>query len=318
MDADFNANDMGLTMYNNYNDNLANISYNIYKPFWVLREMKNTLTLSNQNNFTTHKPQELRLIYNTFLTTMNYLSFWGETGHFLIETYDYYEPRTAGRYYIKPKATWVDLGFSSDYRKLFALDGELSAYYSSRDESKGYSVELSPIFRLNNHFTFRLSLEYEKNLNDYGYADKQDNAIIFGNRELNTFENSLSGKYLFKNNLSLSLTARHYYKQGVYSSFYSLLDNGYLQPEPGYTENHDFIFNSFNVDMIFEWIFAPGSSLNFVWKNEIISDQENVAGNYFHDFNDTFLEPQLNSISIKALYYIDYQRLTSNKKQKKK
>jgi hypothetical protein len=317
MDADFNANDMGLTTYNNYNDNLANISYNFYKPFWVLREMKNTLTLSNQNNFTTHKPQELRLIYNTFLTTMNYLSFWGETGHFLIETYDYYEPRTAGRYYIKPKATWADLGFSSDYRKLFALDGELSAYYSRRDESKGYSVELSPIFRLNNHFTFRLSLEYEKNLNDYGYADTQDNAIIFGNRELNTFENSLSGKYLFKNNLSLSLTARHYYKQGIYSSYYELLDNGYLQPEPGYAENHDFIFNSFNVDMIFEWIFAPGSSLNFVWKNEIISDQVNVSGDYFHDFNDTFLEPQLNSISIKVLYYIDYQHLTSNKKQKK-
>lgn len=309
MDTKFNANDMGLTIYNNYNDNVASVSYNIYKPFWMLREMKNTLSIFNQNNFTTHKPQTARLRFNTFLTTLNYLTIWAEAGHFFTETYDYYEPRTPGMYYITPKATYGDLGFSSDYRKKFALDGMLSAYYSARDESRGFSTEFSPLFRLNNHFTFKFSFEYEKNRNDYGYVDNREDEVIFGNRELNTFENSISGKYLFKNNISLSLVARHYYKQGTYNSFYTLQDNGYLKPDPLYSENNDFVFNSFNVDMIFAWIFAPGSSLNLVWKNEIITEKENVEGNYFNNFNDTFLEPQTNNISIKVLYYIDYQRL---------
>ena len=57
MDDKFNANDLGVTQYNNYNLNIASVSYNFYKPFWLFRNMYNTLTVTNQNNNTTHKPQ---------------------------------------------------------------------------------------------------------------------------------------------------------------------------------------------------------------------------------------------------------------------
>ena len=107
MDNKFNANDMGMTAYNNYNNNIGSISYNIYKPFWKLRDMSNTLTVSNQNNFTTHKPETAKVKYNTVMNTMNYLSIWAETGHQFAETYDYYEPRTAGMFYMSPKETWA-------------------------------------------------------------------------------------------------------------------------------------------------------------------------------------------------------------------
>jgi len=68
--------------------------------------------------------------------------------------------------------------------------------------------------------------------------------------------------------------------------------------------------------MVFTWIFAPGSSLNLVWKNEITSEKENVAGNYFSNFDATFKEPQMNNISLKVLYYIDYQRLAGRRNNK--
>jgi hypothetical protein len=106
--------------------------------------------------------------------------------------------------------------------------------------------------------------------------------------------------------------ARHYYSQGKYNSFYTLMGNGYLIANPAYNENHDFTFNSFNVDMVFSWIFAPGSSLNVVWKNEITGEKAYATGNYFNNFDDNFHEPQLNNISFKVLYYIDYQRLKNN------
>ncbi len=312
MDGKFDANDMGLTIYNNYNNNKASVSYNIYKPFWVLREMKNNIQLTNENNFTTYKPVTNKLRYNLSLTTLNYFSIWGETGHYFTETYDYYEPRTIGLFYMKPKAAWADLGFSSDYRNQFAFDGSFSIFYSSRDNSKGTSTKLTPILRVNNHFTFSLTSRYEKDINDYGFAGNQDDKVIFGKRNIDVFENSVSGKYLFNNNVSLSLMARHYYAQGKYSSFYTLQNNGYLESSSTYNENHDFIFNSFNVDMVFSWIFAPGSSLNVVWKNEITGEKDYATGNYFNNFNETFREPQLNNISLKVLYYIDYQRLKKN------
>ena len=141
MDNNFNANDMGLTIYNNYNNNSASVSYNFYKPFWKLRDMSNTLSLVNQNNYTTHKPETAKLKYNTFLTTLNYFSMWAEAGHTFTETYDYYEPRTHGMYYLNPKNIWGDIGFSSDYSKQIALDGGVSGYYSARDNSKGFEVE---------------------------------------------------------------------------------------------------------------------------------------------------------------------------------
>jgi hypothetical protein len=303
---------MGLTIYNNYNNNTGSVSYNFYKPFWLLRDMSNKISLVNQNNYTTHKPQTAKVEYNTFLTTLNYFSMWAEAGHTLTETYDYYEPRTPGMYYLKPKSTWGYIGFSSDYRNQIAFDGELSGYYSARDNSKGFEVEISPIVRLNDHFMFNLSSSYEKNTNDYGFAGKEGDDVIFGNREIYVNENSFSSKYLFKNDLSLSITARHYYARGKYDSFYTLLDNGRLEPATDYGITHDFNFNSFNIDMVFSWIFAPGSSLNFVWKNEITTETDTVSGSYFNNLNDTFMEPQLNNISLKILYYIDYQRLRNN------
>jgi hypothetical protein len=313
MDNNFNANDLGLTLYNDYNYNSASVSYNIYKPFWKLRDMSNTLQLVNQNNFTTHKPESARLKYNTFFNTLKYLSVWADATYSFSETYDYYEPRQKGMFYLNSKYVSGHFGFSSDYRKAIALDGSLSIYYAARDEAKGYAGSISPIFRVNNHLTFNLSAGYEKIINNYGYAAKQDDEIIFGKRDINTFENRASGNYLFKNNVSLSLVARHYYSQGKYDGFYTLLDNGYLEPNESYNQNHDFSFNSFNIDMVFSWIFSPGSSFNLVWKNEITSEADNVTGNYFTNFDETFREPQLNNISLKILYYIDYQRLTGRK-----
>ena len=315
MDGSFDANDLGLTIYNNYNYNSASVSYNIYKPFRKLREMNNTLQVTNQNNFTTHKPQTAKIKYNTFLTTLNYISVWGDATYTFAETYDYYEPRQTGMFYMIPKSITAHLAYSSDYRKALALDGSFSVYYASRDDAKGYSYVISPLFRVNNHLTLNVSVGYEKKINNYGFASEQNNIVIFGKRDINTFENKVSGKYLFKNNLSLGLMARHYYSQGRYDNFYTLLNNGYLEPLENYDQNHDFSFNSLNVDMVFSWIFAPGSSFNFVWKNEITSEKDIALGNYFNNFNDTFQEPQMNNISLKIIYYIDYQRLKTRKNE---
>jgi hypothetical protein len=58
--------------------------------------------------------------------------------------------------------------------------------------------------------------------------------------------------------------------------------------------------------MVFQWQFAPGSSLNLVWKNSIYNESGEVIKSYSQNFNNTLDANQLNVVSLKVLYYFDY------------
>jgi hypothetical protein len=158
MSPDFDANDMGLVLYNNYNLNYGTFVYSIYQPFWKLRDFNAILRITNENNFRTGKVQKALLEYRSFTTTLNYLSLWMSAAIGLVETFDYYEPRIEGRAYISPREVSGNLGFSSDYRKRFALDGIFSLSSIKRDGTRGYGIDLHPIVRVNNHFMFEYIL----------------------------------------------------------------------------------------------------------------------------------------------------------------
>ncbi len=100
----------------------------------------------------------------------------------------------------------------------------------------------------------------------------------------------------------------NYWTGGYYKSFYNLYEEGYLidNISYSYSQNHDFNFNAFNVDMVFQWQFAPGSSLNLVWKNSIYNESGEVIKSYSQNFNNTLDANQLNVVSLKVLYYFDY------------
>jgi hypothetical protein len=311
LNPDYNANGMGITLYNNYNLNYASLSYNVYKPWWLLRDIHNTVTLQNENNFTTHKVQTASLEINSYCTSMKYLSMWINAGFNFLETYNYYEPRKENRYYRDPKLSSYLIGISSDYRKTFALDATLNVAYGKRDNTKETGGALHPIIRVNDHFIFEYVFNYNQVLNQIGHADliTDSGMIIFGKRDVYTIINTLTGKYLFRNNLSLNLVARHYWEKGLYSEYYNLLENGYLRSDPSYTGNKDFNFNAFTIDMVFAWLFAPGSSINVVWKNSIDTDDAQAANRFFTNLKNTLDSPQRNVLSFKILYYLDYQQL---------
>jgi hypothetical protein len=110
---------------------------------------------------------------------------------------------------------------------------------------------------------------------------------------------------------------RHYWSRAQYINFYTLQENGELIDNAEYygTTDYDFNYNAFNVDLVFSWQFAPGSNLSVVWKNAILDEQPQPIVNFFEDVKHTFSSDQLNSLSIKVLYYLDYQYLVKNKKK---
>ncbi|MDD3527921.1 MAG: DUF5916 domain-containing protein, partial [Bacteroidales bacterium] len=133
--------------------------------------------------------------------------------------------------------------------------------------------------------------------------------IIYGNRITQSVENVMSGRFMFRNNLSLSLWMRHYWYRGTYDKYYSLAEDGYLIPNSNYSENNDFNFNTFNLDLVFNWEFAPGSNLSVVWKNSVVQDDAFIIDSFMDNLDHTLQADQLNQISVKFLYYIDYSSI---------
>ena len=307
IDDKYNINDMGLLLTNSQVNNGLNLTYNIYKPFYHFLYVKTTLTLRNDYHFLTHNiTSRYAELYGT-TTLSNYLSLWSAITTEISPKYDYYEPRVSGRYFLAPAFTGFYFDFSSDYRKTFALDGGIDISKSNKFNSSNQTYYLSPILRANNHLSFNFRSTLTLNKNNIGYADKDDqNNIYFGQRDLQTFENILSGLYVFKNDLSVSLRVRHYWDLGKYRDFFLLKDDGSLEATDAYKTNKDFNFNSFNIDMVFNWQFAPGSNLSIIWKNALLQEDNDLIYNYLDNFSRTLSYPQLNTLTLKFLYYIDY------------
>jgi hypothetical protein len=113
---------------------------------------------------------------------------------------------------------------------------------------------------------------------------------------------------------------RHYRSLVTYNSFYDLQSNGTLvannnngldiNNESAYNTN----FNAFTIDMVYRWVFLPGSEINVVWKNAIFSSDKKYAESYLTNLQSTFAYDQLNSFSIKVLYWLDYLTIKPKKK----
>jgi hypothetical protein len=150
--------------------------------------------------------------------------------------------------------------------------------------------------------------------NEHGFVDLSENkdSIVFAKRDVSTLINTFSTSYIINNKTSLSLRARHYWSGVENNQFFLLQSNGLLTNNSEYSENQDQNYNAFTVDMIFRWIFAPGSELSLAWKTASYSNENKVVYNYMSNFQNAWLN-QINSLSLKVLYYID---VNSFKKKK--
>jgi hypothetical protein len=108
--------------------------------------------------------------------------------------------------------------------------------------------------------------------------------------------------------MALTLRARHYWSKAIYNDYVLLDENGLMQTSD-YEGHHNVSFNAFNIDMVYTWRFAPGSELNLIWKNAILQNDKEIRNDFYHNFRHTIQSPQANNISLKAIYYLDYQML---------
>ncbi len=312
----FNPNDLGYLSRNNIVTYSFNQSYNIYTPFWKANSFSNNMHIYYYRVYNPDVFQSLNINGSHYLTLKNYL-FLGF--YWIIQpktTNDYYEPRTPGRVYLSPRCFQIGGYFSSDYRKKFALDGEMNNQWFATKDRNNFYWTLSPRYRFSDKFSMIYQFQVNSLKNDVGFVDNVNGNIYLGTRNVNTVTNTLSATYIFNNKMSLKLDARHYWSQAKYSKYSLLTNDGNLEESTAYTTNKNVNFNSFNIYTSYIWQFRPGSEISVVYQNIIISPQDNnIIDNYFKDVDYAFRLPQSNSLSVKVIYYLDYLNLKKSFKK---
>ena len=130
---------------------------------------------------------------------------------------------------------------NTDFRKKLAFNANWwrSGYDNNPRSAFGFNV--SPRYRFSNQLSLSYGFSFWKNYNEEGYATADANTgdPIFGRRDRKTFNNTVSAKYNFSVNSSLSLTFRHNWSDVRYQDqFFDLGTDGYLIPN-NFTENQD-------------------------------------------------------------------------------
>ena len=323
----YNPNDLGFNPNNNKRLMYGLISYRIFKPFWKLNQLNNTLTFSYNRLYKPDVYTSTYINYALFANTKKFHAVGFEMNSALTEIYDYFEPRQEGRYFVSPK--WFNIGgwVSSNYQKRIAMDANI--YYSFIDDPKWSEIyyKLAPRIRVNDKLFVSYAFEVNNLYNALGYAvafgtpAETVDGIVFGSRNQNNTINSINATYTLTNRMGITFRLRHYRTAVIYNSFSTLNENGTLQSIQYTGLDNDGIsayntnFNAFTIDFVYRWVFLPGSELNIVWKNAIFNEDKNYAGNFSSNLKTLFDNVPMNSFSLKLIYWLDYQSIKRLKKK---
>ncbi len=315
MSESYDINDMGYIRRANEFTNQLEISYNIFHPVWRILNSRNSLNIEHSMLHTPFTYTDLEIGINSFTTFKNYNFIRLSLDFKPLGSDDYFEPRISGWQFHRETSVQLSGWLSSDRRKSFyyRVEADYNKLFSEYNEY-GYRLEISPSLRLSDKFSLSHHLEYERRHNNPGYVDGNEvDSIYFGMRQVKTVSNTFSTKYIFTNRSYLSLRLRHYWSRAEYDDeYYLLLNDGSLKPDD-YVGDHNRNFNTFNIDMVYTWRFAPGSEMSVVWKNSIYQSdsggKEVLIDGFLDDLKYTLNSPQANSFSVKVLYYLDYQYL---------
>ena len=162
--------------------------------------------------------------------------------------------------------------------------------------------------------------DFQRRNNNKGYVDRFDDdlnsftkdQIIFANRNVVTYSNSLSAKYSVNSRMNFNMAVRQYWSYAENKEYLSLQETGRLSANTLYNEDKDSSFYSWNLDLSYSWWFAPGSELSILYRNNAANFDSQINKNFNTNFTSLLNNESLNhSFSISIKYFIDYNSLKS-------
>ena len=312
----FNPNDLGYLERNNLSNTEAWMYYQVIEPKWILREWNGGLWV-NYNRV--YKPNTLYGTEGGYEASARFTNnfYLYSNGSISSKQYDYYEPRVTGRYYLNPANSHFNVQLTSDTRKPLSFSVDYAFRSQPSISRVDHGVEAEANLRLGPQFVFSYDISRSRSENERGYVENNvaGDSITFARRNVTTLVNTLSTSYILNNKAGLTLRARHYWSGVDNNQFYLLQNDGSLSDNPGFSANRNQNYNAFTIDMVFRWIFAPGSEMSVAWKTNSYSNENTVNYKYFDNLSKSWLN-QKNSLSLKVLYYIDYNTIKKKKNKK--
>jgi|APTNR8051073442_1049403.scaffolds.fasta_scaffold00268_15 hypothetical protein len=318
----YNPNDLGFIYSNNERAVEGSLNYNKYEPFSIFNNANGGVYV---NYARLYHPNVFTSASINFWASAQTKDFWNWniwTYHEPFINYDYFEPRTPGRYFKAPTNNNYGFWVGSDSRKRMRISFETNFRKYGASGRHRWNWTFTPRYRVNDKLNFTLQVGNYNFINDMGFATNTTfnetdpvtgeptsrPAIIFGRRDQITVENIFNTNYTFNNKMTLSFRLRHYWTKVDYNRYYELEEDGDLA-STDYAGQHNANFDAFNIDVVYRWRFAPGSDLFLIWKNAISSYDSFANLNYFNNLDGLLEAPQLNSLSLKVIYFLDYASL---------
>lgn len=315
---DFDNNDLGINFETNYYSFYGNTSYRILNPTKHFNTFNTNINLYSQFQKETGKIQgnSININVNSTNKKNHYLGFGMNINP--LESYDFYESRTEKRYMIFPKKIGGWLMFSSNYNNKFAVDINPSFAKLNESGRNSYGFLLSPRYRFNDKFSLIYSFNFFRQNNNKGFVDSIDddtnpltpNTIVFANRNVITYSNSLSGKYSINSKMNFNISLRQYWSYAENKNFLSLEQNGRFTDYMNYTENKNSSFHSWNADLSYSWWFAPGSQVSVLYRNNAANFERDINKDFGRNLTNLLTNDELKHVfSISVRYFIDYNSI---------
>lgn len=326
--VNYNSNDMGFLRAPNEISHRLSTSWQKNKPFGPFNRADIGLSSFLSH---THRPYEFEKWEVSMDGSAQFRNFW--EGGFGVESrpvaeWDHFESRDNYRKFIKPANHSGYMWMGTDSRKKAYLDMNFGAWTRPAWDQFDNWLNVNPRFRFSDRFTLSHNAGFQWRRREIGYADRRDLTgngeldVMMGNRYVRNITNVLNARYTLNEYIGLTFRARHYWSAVNYSKFYRLNDEGNIDlldfdgfDDQSYNRN----FNTFNIDMVFNWQVAPGSFLQAVWKHAVVDEDGVDITNLSNPFTDipvtdnyrdnVFGIPGQDSFSLRLTYFLDYSML---------
>jgi len=312
-DDKFDPSDMGFFTNNNFLDQRLGFGYNIFKPSKWYNEWQNWLNILYSRRTTPGDYQSFGLNGGSYVRFKNLWSAELDL-NYDAQRNDFYESRN-GQIYKAPESFGIGLYINPNRAKAYNFGGNIRYQEQQLFSGRSYNFYFFQNLRLNDKIAFGLDLNFNPNYDYVNWVTSLGGQSIFSRYDRRTVENSFDAKYTFTNKMGFTVVLRHYWSDRRNKEFFLLKPDGNLTNYQGAPlTGTDRNYNVFNIDLIYTWQFAPGSTLSISYKDAAETYDTFYTQRYNRNLDGILSAPQNNSLSVKVLYYIDYLDFKKKKK----
>ena len=312
-DENYNQDDMGISRWYNNQNIFANISYEIFNPTKYFNQFEFKLSVRHGRRYTPsikrNNNYEAELFFETNKLFKNRLELELRTLN-----KDFFEPRVDGLFVLKPKEFSFRYELDSDNTKDFVYAFELNTtksideFYGEENNKIGFAAGLN--YKISERLNTSIGVGVSKEDDDLGYAGNEGSEVIIGIRDVKINQAVFDMVYNIDSYKEIALEFRNYWSSVNYKRYYNLQDNGIGNPIVNYpfNENPNANFNIWNLDLSYNWRFAPGSSATILYRNQIYSNDDQSLISYTESLDNLFGKDIGHQFSIRINYFLDYNR----------